>query len=144
MGRGFRSRVWMRPPSAGCRRQRPPRKAQPAPAGLVGTVQPENKTKRQRLSCALDSSLGYRGDSGVVVFPTTCILKFFFPFFSSLAILHCRFPRFAQLATFFVTFWWLTYTKNKWFSAKPHCLGGRHQIWIYSELLKLPTSQKML
>lgn len=52
------------------------RRAQPSPAGLVGNVPPENKTKRQqRPSCALGSSLGCRRDSGVVVFPTTRVLK---------------------------------------------------------------------
>lgn len=47
-GAGMRARVMA---ARGRRRERS------GPAGLVGNAQPENKTKRQRLACALGSSL---------------------------------------------------------------------------------------
>lgn len=86
-------------------------------------MQPENKTKRQRLACVLGPSLGYSPASGVALFPTSRILIFFPPLFLSLAVLHGRFSRVAKLATFFVTFWWLMYAKNEQFAAKPHFLA---------------------
>lgn len=123
---------WARARYAGCAA----RGAGGQRGGSAGNVQPENKTKRQRLPCALGPSLGYSPDSGVAVFPTTRILIFFFPLFLTLAVLCGRFFQIRKACNFLCHFWWLTYTKNEWFTAKPHHLGGRHQVWIYSKHLK--------
>lgn len=72
LGRGRGAAAGARVRCAGCAA----RGARGQRRGPAGNVQPENKTKRQRLSCLLGPSLGCSTRSGVAVFPNTRISIF--------------------------------------------------------------------